>query len=73
MPNIIFFIANDMYPERFNYLPEGAGNNLTPNLDSDHGKHLKHLEMLPGGAGAEYAIHSKKPGFFDAERGKFDI
>jgi arylsulfatase A-like enzyme len=32
-PNIIFFIADDMYPEMFNCLPEGAGKNLTPNLD----------------------------------------
>jgi arylsulfatase A-like enzyme len=32
-PNIIFFIADDMYPEMFNCLPEGVGKNLTPNLD----------------------------------------
>ena len=32
-PNIIFFIADDMYPDMFNCLPEGAGKNLTPNLD----------------------------------------
>ena len=32
-PNIIFFIADDMYPEMFNCLPEGRGKNLTPNLD----------------------------------------
>ena len=32
-PNIIFFIADDMYPEMFNSLPQGAGRNLTPNLD----------------------------------------
>jgi len=32
-PNIVFFIADDMYPEMFNCLPEGAGQNLTPNLD----------------------------------------
>ncbi len=32
-PNIIFFIADDMYPEMFNCLPEGQGKNLTPNLD----------------------------------------
>ncbi|GAB1855460.1 hypothetical protein MHTCC0001_02940 [Flavobacteriaceae bacterium MHTCC 0001] len=32
-PNIIFFIADDMYPEMFNCLPEGKGKNLTPNLD----------------------------------------
>jgi arylsulfatase A-like enzyme len=32
-PNILFFIADDMYPEMFNCLPEGAGKNLTPNLD----------------------------------------
>ncbi len=32
-PNIIFFIADDMYPEMFNCLPEGAGKNLTPHLD----------------------------------------
>ncbi len=32
-PNIIFFIADDMYPEMFNALPQGAGKNLTPNLD----------------------------------------
>ncbi|HSH19659.1 MAG TPA: sulfatase-like hydrolase/transferase [Draconibacterium sp.] len=32
-PNIIFFIADDMYPEMFNCLPEGKGKNLSPNLD----------------------------------------
>jgi len=32
-PNIIFFIADDMYPEMFNCLSEGKGKNLTPNLD----------------------------------------
>jgi arylsulfatase A-like enzyme len=32
-PNIIFFIADDMYPEMFNCLPEGKGQNLTPNID----------------------------------------
>ena len=32
-PNIIFFIADDMYPEMFNSLPQGAGRNMTPNLD----------------------------------------
>ncbi len=32
-PNIIFFIADDMYPHMFNALPEGKGKNLTPNID----------------------------------------
>ncbi|MFO7669932.1 MAG: sulfatase-like hydrolase/transferase [Bacteroidales bacterium] len=32
-PNILFFIADDMYPDMFNCLPEGKGKNLTPNLD----------------------------------------
>jgi arylsulfatase A-like enzyme len=32
-PNVIFFIADDMYPEMFNCLPQGKGKNLTPNLD----------------------------------------
>jgi arylsulfatase A-like enzyme len=32
-PNIVFFIADDMYPEMFNFLPEGEGKNLTPNID----------------------------------------
>lgn len=32
-PNVIFFIADDMYPEMFNCLPEGKGKNLTPNID----------------------------------------
>lgn len=32
-PNIIFFIADDMYPDMFNNLPEGEGKNLTPNID----------------------------------------
>jgi arylsulfatase A-like enzyme len=32
-PNIIFIIADDMYPEMFNCLPEGEGKNLTPNID----------------------------------------
>jgi len=32
-PNIIFFIADDMVPEMFNCLPQGKGQNLSPNLD----------------------------------------
>ncbi|MBF0198887.1 MAG: sulfatase-like hydrolase/transferase [Planctomycetes bacterium] len=32
-PNIIFFIADDMYPDMFNCLPQGKGQNLTPNID----------------------------------------
>lgn len=32
-PNFIFFIADDMRPEMFNFLPEGKNQNLTPNLD----------------------------------------
>ena len=32
-PNIVFIIADDMYPEMFNCLPAGAGKNLTPNID----------------------------------------
>ena len=32
-PNIVFFIADDMYPHMFNCLSEGKGENLTPNLD----------------------------------------
>lgn len=33
LPNIVFFIADDMYPEMFNCYPEGKGKNLTPNID----------------------------------------
>lgn len=33
LPNIIFFIADDMYPDMFNCYPEGKGKNLTPNID----------------------------------------
>ncbi len=32
-PNIIFFITDDMYPEMFNFLPQGKGKNLSPNID----------------------------------------
>ena len=32
-PNIVFFIADDMYPDMFNCLPEGEGQNYTPNID----------------------------------------
>ena len=32
-PNIIFFISDDMLPQHFNFLPQGKGKNLTPNLD----------------------------------------
>lgn len=32
-PNIIFFIADDMYPHMFNNMPQGKGKNLTPNID----------------------------------------
>ena len=33
LPNILFFITDDMYPDMMNFLPEGRGKNLTPNLD----------------------------------------
>jgi arylsulfatase A-like enzyme len=33
-PNIIFIIADDMTPDMFNFLREGQGQNLTPNLDA---------------------------------------
>lgn len=32
-PNIVFFIADDMRPHHFNFLPEGKDKNLTPTLD----------------------------------------
>jgi hypothetical protein len=32
-PNIVFFIADDMDADLFNFRPEGRGKNLTPNLD----------------------------------------
>ena len=32
-PNIVFIIADDMFPHMFNNLPQGAGKNLTPHLD----------------------------------------
>lgn len=32
-PNVIFFIADDMYPEMFNCLTEGTDLYLTPNID----------------------------------------
>lgn len=32
-PNFIFFIADDMYTDMLNFLPDGEGKNLTPNLD----------------------------------------
>lgn len=32
-PNIIFVIADDMYPEMMNFLPQGEGKNLSPTLD----------------------------------------
>ena len=32
-PNIIFFIADDMYRDMFNCLAEGKGKNLAPNID----------------------------------------
>lgn len=31
--NIVFFIADDMTPDMFNFLDEGKGGNLSPNLD----------------------------------------
>jgi arylsulfatase A-like enzyme len=44
-PNIIFFIADDMYPDMFNNLPEGEGKNLTPNIDrlANEGSFLSNL------------------------------
>ncbi len=32
-PNFIFFITDDMYPWQMNFMPEGKGQNYTPNLD----------------------------------------
>ncbi|MEX0321348.1 MAG: sulfatase [Puniceicoccaceae bacterium] len=32
-PNIIFLITDDMYPWQMNFMPEGKGQNYTPNLD----------------------------------------
>ena len=32
-PNIVFFIADDMYRHMFNCLDEGKGKNLSPNID----------------------------------------
>jgi len=32
-PNFIFIITDDMYPWQMNFMPEGAGNNYTPNFD----------------------------------------
>lgn len=32
-PNIVFFIADDMTRDMFNFLPESGEKNLTPNLD----------------------------------------
>jgi arylsulfatase A-like enzyme len=32
-PNIIFFIGDDIYADMLNFMPEGKGKNLTPNLD----------------------------------------
>ena len=32
-PNIIFIIADDMYPDMFNCLPQGEGKNLSPAID----------------------------------------
>lgn len=32
-PNIVFFIADDMLPKHFNFLPQGKGRNLTTNID----------------------------------------
>lgn len=32
-PNIIFVITDDMYPWQMNFMPEGEGQNYTPNLD----------------------------------------
>ncbi len=32
-PNIVFFIADDMLPRHFNFLPQGKGRNFTPTID----------------------------------------
>ncbi len=32
-PNFIFFITDDMYPYQMNFMPEGEGQNYTPNMD----------------------------------------
>ena len=52
-PNIIFFIADDMYPWMFNNTPEGKtkdGNNrnLTPNIDrlADEGVWLENMTVV---------------------------
>jgi arylsulfatase A-like enzyme len=32
-PNVLFIITDDMYPWQMNFMPEGRGQNYTPNLD----------------------------------------
>jgi arylsulfatase A-like enzyme len=39
-----------------------------PRVNSDPGKPFGHLELTPGGGGAEHAIYGKKPGFFDPDQ-----
>ena len=46
-PNIVFFIADDMYPDMFNCLPQGKGKNLTPNLEGAKVSYNKVSETPP--------------------------
>ena len=32
-PNVLFIITDDMYPSQMNFMPEGRGQNYSPNLD----------------------------------------
>jgi arylsulfatase A-like enzyme len=74
-PNIVFFIADDMTRDMFNFLPEGKEKNLTPNLDRlAHegtilmGQHVSATVCTPSRFNVltgKYASRANNPGFLN--------
>lgn len=72
-PNVIFFIADDMTRDMFNFLPESKGENLTPNLDKLSkkgtilmGQHVSSTVCTPSRYSVltgKYASRAHNPGF----------
>lgn len=51
--------------DEYNSFRESFGGSA---ISHDHTLPFGHLEMIPGGGGAEHAVFGKKPGFFDADQ-----
>lgn len=72
-PNFVFIIADDMFRDMLNYLPEGRGRNLTPHLDRLAaegtillGQHIVSPVCTPSRFNCltgRYASRARSPGF----------